>query len=354
MWRIPPAIGGVQFLGRQTKKNETYLNPICVKQPMAFQPRFEHAYGFSFLDELHNFFPELLYDTHIFDHAPVNWMRHRMQTLFPAVFARNTHLYGIYQQTQRRQAFQEWIARQNPPQPPVEPTLTQTPTPPVSTTPVTAPPVTTPVTAPTPPATTEQPAVETQIQVRTIPLVQSDHLIHTLLAGMMNSVRSGEIRPPIVSRAAQSSATNETDDDNIIVPASVITPLAPSRIPSAMPSLIHRLNQRQRPAFPPANLMSTLLNFAEELDVGGTVLWPDVQVSPTLEQIEAGSEFVDPIDIPVETVCAVCMEHDRRGEFNTPWRRLDCNHEFHQPCIDQWYNQSVYCPVCRHDIREPI
>ena len=328
---------------------------------MAFQPRFEHAYGFSFLDELHNFFPELLYDTEIFGHAPVHWMRSRVQTLFPAAFARNTHLYGIYQQTQRRQAFHEWIARQHPPQPTAEPTLTQTAppviAPPVTAPPVTAPPVTAPsVTAPTPSVTTEQPA-ETQIQVRTLPLVQSEQLIQTLLAGMMNSVRSGEIRPPIVppERDTQSSATNmETDDDNIIVPASVITPLAPLRIPSAMPSLIYRINQRQRQAFPAANIMSTLLNFAEEMDVGGTNLWPDVQVSPTLEQIEAGSELVDPIDIPVETVCAVCMEHDRRGEFNTPWRRLDCNHEFHQPCIDQWYNQSVHCPVCRHDIRDPI
>lgn len=316
---------------------------------MAFQPRFEHAYGFSFLDELHNFFPELLYDNHIFDHAPINWMRHRMQTLFPAAFARNTHLYGIYQQTQRRQGFQEWIARHNGAPPAAEPTLTQAP---VQNTPT--------ETVPTlvqPSTITQTAPVDTQVQVRTLPLVQSEQLIQTLLAGMMNSVRSGEIRPPIVppERDTQSSATNmETDDDNIIVPASVITPLAPLRIPSAMPSLIYRINQRQRQAFPAANIMSTLLNFAEELDVGGTNLWPDVQVSPTLEQIESGSEFVDPIDIPVETVCAVCMEHDRRGEFNTPWRRLDCNHEFHQPCIDQWYNQSVHCPVCRHDIRDPI
>jgi hypothetical protein len=202
------------------------------------------------------------------------------------------------------------------------------------------------------------------MQVRTLPLVQSEQLIQTLLSGMMNSVRSGEIRPPVVpptptnnerqpQEPVTTSADMETDDDNIIVPASLIPPI---RIPSAMPSLIYRINQRQttRQAFPPANIMSALLNFAEELEVGGTTLWPDVEVSPTLEQIEAGSEFVDPIDIPVETVCAVCMEHDRRGEFNTPWRRLDCNHEFHQPCIDQWYNQSVYCPVCRHDIRERI
>jgi hypothetical protein len=323
---------------------------------MAFQPRFEHAYGFSFLDELHNFFPELLYDTEIFSHAPVNWMRSRIQVLFPATFARSNHLYGIYQQAQRRQSFQEWIARQNPP---VEPTLTQ---------------VTPPTAAPTPVTTTPAPVTtptvvphETQTQVRTLPLVRSEQLIQTLLAGMMNSVRSGEIRPPVVPPTAThppnnerqpqepvtTSADMETDDDNVIVPASLIAPI---RLPSEMPSLIYRINQRQRQrqVFPPANLMSTLLNFAEELDVGGTALWPDVEVSPTLEQIEAGSELVDPIDIPVETVCAVCMEHDRRGEFNTPWRRLDCNHEFHQPCIDQWYNQSVYCPVCRHDVRERI
>jgi transposase len=96
------------------------------------------------------------------------------------------------------------------------------------------------------------------------------------------------------------------------------------------------------------------LGLGMDEDVGGQILWPDVIVHPTQEQIEAGSELIPPTEMPSEITCAICMEHDRRGEFNTTWRRLDCHHDFHQPCIDQWYTTSVHCPVCRHDIREPI
>ena len=90
---------------------------------MAFQPRFEHPYGFAFLDEMHNFFPEFLYDNDIFNHIQIRWMRDRVQTLFPQAYARQSHMYGIYGRTTRQREFSEWISHQTimqsqPPLPP--------------------------------------------------------------------------------------------------------------------------------------------------------------------------------------------------------------------------------------------
>lgn len=41
-----------------------------------------------------------------------------------------------------------------------------------------------------------------------------------------------------------------------------------------------------------------------------------------------------------ETHCAIC----HTGENLVP---LECQHEFHQACIDQWFKRSRTCPVCR-------
>jgi len=89
----------------------------------------------------------------------------------------------------------------------------------------------------------------------------------------------------------------------------------------------------------------------------------DVPVVPTNAQIDAGSEVVNVEDIPNDAICAVCQHHEYRpsdaeeaeaeaeADANQ-WRRLTCDHEFHRPCIDRWFSQSVFCPVCRLDIRQ--
>ena len=43
----------------------------------------------------------------------------------------------------------------------------------------------------------------------------------------------------------------------------------------------------------------------------------------------------------------------RQYKLNQNVRHLrHCNHYFHQDCIDTWFRGNVYCPTCRHDIRE--
>lgn len=75
-----------------------------------------------------------------------------------------------------------------------------------------------------------------------------------------------------------------------------------------------------------------------------------VVVRPTIAQIDAASEVLT-LSAPLEGNCAVCQD---ALETDNQVRRLNaCGHSFHQECIDTWFERSVQCPVCRHDVREP-
>lgn len=75
-----------------------------------------------------------------------------------------------------------------------------------------------------------------------------------------------------------------------------------------------------------------------------------VIVAPTAEQLDAGSEIVT--DLSGASPCAVCQDALIPNDI---CRRLRaCGHVYHRSCIDQWYQRSVRCPTCRHDIRDPL
>ena len=81
---------------------------------MAYDRRgFQTVYGFHFMDELHNFFPEVLYDEQHFGSETMMWMRHRLRTLFPNVFIREQNSYNIYHAIDRRVAYLLWRNSQN-------------------------------------------------------------------------------------------------------------------------------------------------------------------------------------------------------------------------------------------------
>jgi len=74
--------------------------------------------------------------------------------------------------------------------------------------------------------------------------------------------------------------------------------------------------------------------------------WNDpVVVRPTAAQIERATTFTSVP--PTDTNCSICQ--DSLMESGT--RISHCGHVFHNTCISEWFTRSVFCPMCRHDIR---
>jgi hypothetical protein len=75
-----------------------------------------------------------------------------------------------------------------------------------------------------------------------------------------------------------------------------------------------------------------------------------VIVRPTPEIIQANTTILPYSEVPHNSICSVCQDAIRPTES---CRKLNfCNHIYHRSCIDTWFERSVYCPTCRHDIRE--
>lgn len=71
-----------------------------------------------------------------------------------------------------------------------------------------------------------------------------------------------------------------------------------------------------------------------------------VIVRPNQEQINSALESIENSN----STCAICQD---LISFDGVKIR-HCNHEFHRSCISSWFGINVRCPVCRHDIRDPI
>ncbi len=69
-----------------------------------FNPaRYEHPYGIDLLDDIHNLFPEVLYDNLLFHpNVLVSFFQRRVEQLFAREFARNRTQYRMFQQARRR------------------------------------------------------------------------------------------------------------------------------------------------------------------------------------------------------------------------------------------------------------
>jgi hypothetical protein len=106
---------------------------------------------------------------------------------------------------------------------------------------------------------------------------------------------------------------------------------------------------------PSTQLLSSLLGLAftgggagAGSRMAGNFMDP-VVVRPTREQIDAATEVVV-LSEALEGSCAICQD---RMEAQNPTRKINvCGHSFHTECIDTWFERSVSCPVCRHDIRD--
>jgi RING-H2 zinc finger domain len=127
-----------------------------------------------------------------------------------------------------------------------------------------------------------------------------------------------------------------------------------SRVPVvSFASLLNSLNTIEEPVAPRTSMFPLLQRtsrFHLHIDEPHWMrhFFDSVPVFATSEQIEAATELLDISGVPVETICAVCQEHD-----GAAWRQITaCGHRFHRECIDTWFACNAHCPVCRADIRD--
>jgi hypothetical protein len=105
---------------------------------------------------------------------------------------------------------------------------------------------------------------------------------------------------------------------------------------------------------------TTGLTRTYDIDAFGTILGQGrnmdqflqpVVVHPTAEQIAANTT-VGRLVSDTDHACAICQDALTAEQEG---RKLNaCGHWFHKNCIDTWLERDVHCPVCRHDIREPM
>ena len=72
----------------------------------------ETPYNFGLLDDIHNLFPEILYDAQLFPNESnrmVNWIRYRLTQLFPQTFRRCRLIYETRTQQSVVADFDDWV-----------------------------------------------------------------------------------------------------------------------------------------------------------------------------------------------------------------------------------------------------
>lgn len=82
----------------------------------------------------------------------------------------------------------------------------------------------------------------------------------------------------------------------------------------------------------------------------------NVIVAPTSQQIEDATEDIvfneENYDLINETRCPITLEDFQENQILVRISR--CGHVFSREPFQNWFHQSVRCPVCRHDIRQSI
>lgn len=270
---------------------------------------YETLYGVSLLDDLHNYFPAILYEPEQF--------RTVAQVL--TYIQRQTHRrFDLF-------TFGQTAYNQRRPQPPapVRPSVA----PPVSSSPpasLSTPVISVNLTSPAnvPAARAANPIVYQYSSARTIPISTLSPSISALLQEAIGANEEEE---------EEEEETNEIHQVAEILGGG-------GRVPTT--------NQNQNTL----TLLSALLGlrYPVQQTFPAEFLNP-VVVRPTQEQIDSATT-VTTLEINSVENCAICQ--DTISAQSEQREITHCHHAFHRGCIDTWFQQNVHCPVCRHDIRE--
>lgn len=337
---------------------------------MAYENHYTHMYGFGLLDDLHNFFPEILYDSSLFPDPRFEWFRHRASTLFPSVFPRQMNMYRIYSAGERQRMYNSWVSSQTiGVQPPAAPVVASAaPAAPaaatIQTTTSAAPPVNLrPVTTirySTPTRTYSQ--VAASIGSLEEEITNATNLIMRMQMPTAAAAETGSTPDTAAAAAPAAGVTTPRRPPTSVLPTAPQRPQRQTFVgrPEALATDIDILTALLAIPTPAPNTTTTIRQLPVNSLFGANELlslltnslnFQDVPVVPTLNQINSASRIIEHASIPADENCAICQEHSIPGE-QSAWRRLNCSHAFHTSCIMPWFQRDVHCPVCRADIRE--
>jgi hypothetical protein len=78
---------------------------------------------------------------------------------------------------------------------------------------------------------------------------------------------------------------------------------------------------------------------------------PPPQRGATQEQLEICRHFTIRGGDDYEGECCICLAP---FQANDQVRILPCSHSYHKSCIDQWFEQSILCPICKQSLGDGV
>jgi len=260
----------------------------------------ENPYNFGILDDIHNLFPEILYDPQLFpgeSNRMVNWIRYRLTQLFPQTFRRCRIIYETRILESVRADFDDWQFLTNVRQ------------------------------------------LRAPVQLQMPPLINRNEFLQNPLQSPLQSPVQTPVQTPLQnplqSPLQTPSRSNSTVNRNLFGSLGLGTS-----------PVVRTWGSEET-----LGLLTLALSTPTENWLAS--FFDNVPIRPTGEEIEAASEILQESDIQQDVICTICQEHSQ-SPISTPviWRRLrDCQHVFHRGCIDRWFSRNSHCPVCRADIR---
>lgn len=264
---------------------------------------YECAYGIRTLDDLHNFFPEILYNHERF--TTVEELLHYFNTMIRTRF--NTYTFNRNRYTGRA----------------------------------------------------TNPSGYRDSYISSVPM--SWNIVEEYHEEYSPPINRGisfptESRPP-VSRANTATQSILTAVQSVMQPPSTqpsSTATVPDTFRHLISHIIHsstQLNPRNVPT-DTRQRMRNLVNLASDTEIDETSarrFMDPVRVIPNANVIRNATR-IETLPVGENTMCTICQENIAAGR--TMRRILFCGHVFHDGCIDTWFRGNVRCPICRHDIRD--
>jgi hypothetical protein len=300
----------------------------------------QQIYSIQLLNDLHNHFPELLYNTSRFQNiqdvlgyirnvAEISPYTIGLQRYNSSNRANMPHInirpaHNIQPNTTRIHNVTPVTARQ-----PVAPTARQTVVP---TTRQTISPTVVPTVVPN----TRQSAVPNAVQ----------SAVQSAVPNVALNMESTVLSPFNIRTNTTRTATTRTNNSNVLPTLVALYDEIPIQLQNSILSTSVDNNTN--------TLINSLVeglfdNILENRTSMNTFLNERVVVHPTNDEIENASSRYVATNVQ-DDICNICQENfDQAQEI----RRLTfCNHSFHRECVDRWFSSNVHCPTCRHDIRE--